>query len=174
MYIRLYPLYDLISHPGEEKVQACLDNFVCDRDEDVSLFLKKFAIESELSHKLRTYVAIDEDADCLSAVGFFTVGVAFVVEEGESDGSTLSSAQTPVFLLSQIARDDRYDSDTLSGVELLAEAEDIIWRSSDLTGGSAIFLDCKDALRSYYEDKGYVFISYDEDTKLNRMTKPIY
>lgn len=167
-------LFSVISQIGQDEVQRCLNDFVCQRDEDVSFFLKERAIASELNHRLRTYVSIDEHSDKLTIAGFFTVGIAVVQESPETDEETASPELIPVFLVSQIARDDRYSHEELDGVYLLAKAEEMIQQSSDLTGGSAIFLDCKNVLRSYYEDKGYTFISFDEETGLNRMTKPIY
>lgn len=170
----IYPLYNLVSSVGETKVRKTLNRFVCERDDDVALFLKEFAIERELSHDIRTYAVVDKDNDELSIVAFFAIGIAVVEEKDHDDDGSFGDKQIPVFLLSQIARDDRYGHDDLDGTELLDNAEELIRRASDLVGGRAIFLDCKEDLLPYYQDRGYSFVMHDEETGLYRLAKPVY
>ena len=173
MHAEIYPLYSLVSSVGEEKVRKTLDCFTCERDDDVALFLKEFAIERELSHDVRTYAVVDKDDSDLSIVAFFAIGITIVEEKGH-DGELPAKEHTPVFLLSQIARDDRYGHDDLDGTELLDKAEELIRKASDLVGGRAIFLDCKKALLPYYQHRGYSFVMYDKGADLYRLAKPIY
>ena len=171
MRYRQCPLGSLVSDVGESAVAESLVAFACARDEDVTYFLKHEAIERERRHETRTYLVIDEESDSLKVAAFFTVGMT-VVEEPSEEGAP--AAQTPVFLLSQIARDDGLTSDELNGVELLANAENVMWEVSDLIGGAAMFLDCKDPLLEYYLEKGYHYVATQEETGLHRLVKPVY
>lgn len=82
-----------------------------------------------------------------------------------------SSASFPGYLIAQLARDDRYGHEDVSGSDLLQQAEWVVFSASQTIGGRILYLDCKDEMTSYYEDRGYSQLYFDDETCLYKMFK---
>jgi hypothetical protein len=68
----------------------------------------------------------------------------------------------PVFLIGQLARNDAYTKDDLSGEDILSDIYDLIYQVRKLIGGRIILLECenKQDLNDFYESNGFLRFPY--------------
>ena len=161
--------------------------FTCERDSDVSRFLKAHAIQNEGTGSSRTYLALSSEAlgeNRLEVVAFVTV--AITVTDYTTIGVDLrleimgrvpgvqSSNFFPGYLVAQLARDDRYTHEDFDASVLLPLAEDMIHGAISVVGGRFAYIDCRDELVGYYERQDYESLYYDEDRELHKLIKPLF
>ena len=176
---KITPLKTFIEEGSDmESIRSLFSSFRCSRNKDVIHYLDNYALKNELLGTSRNYLIFAPDGNLAA---FFTVALTAI------DCSTLSnrrkrdafgdmpalSKRTHVegYLLTQVARDDRYSHEDIDGKELIQEAEKTIDAAAAIAGGHIISLDCKERLVSYYESCGYKTLFYDEEKELYKLFK---
>lgn len=171
------PLRKLIARSVSiEKLRTSLVAFACKKDEDVQNFLRKDAIDYEISNKSRTYICHDTKG---TVVGYFTLAVHSIEASPQliakfSEKLKLSALKSfkymrpfiPAYLLSLVGKDDNA---SVSG--FLTHAMQIIKKAiaaaQDVVGGQIIYLDCQRNLMSLYEKQGFTYFRDNPDNKNN-------
>ncbi|MEC4295675.1 hypothetical protein [Adlercreutzia shanghongiae] len=164
----IWSLEELLNAVGDSVLSEALQCFACDRDDDVTEFLQQHALEYERDGLCRTYLALDSDAlfgGDVVIVAFFALAMSSTCIEDSEDGRR-DGEETPAFLIAHLARCDRFSHQEYDGATLLREAEELVFKASDIVGGQLIYLDCKvdvttgqSKLLDYYEDHGYKELS---------------
>jgi len=160
---------------AEESWRDAFSLFCCEKDDDITDFVRDKAVEYEKRDKCRTYLYYDEqlleEEGKFKVVGFFSLAMKTLkvpVVSTMSGGlkrklGNLSDAEENLvaFLIGQLGRDSSYPKDILNGKEMLQACYDLIASARDILGGRIIMLDCKpaDRLCRYYEDEGYIDIT---------------
>ena len=134
-------------------IRKAFSRFTCERDPDVSLFLKAHAIQNEGTGASRTYLALSSDSldkGKLQIVAFLTVAVTVTDYTDIDLGRRLQimgrvpgvqmSNFFPGYLVAQLARDDRYSHEDFDASELLPFAEEMMRVSVGVVGGRMAYL----------------------------------
>ena len=81
----------------------------------------------------------------------------------------------PIYLLGQIARDEKYDNSVLPGPIMLKYIFAIILYTKKLLGGRVLLAECADApeLRTFYEENRFTLLQQRQDSKLLQYIKDI-
>jgi hypothetical protein len=157
--------------------------FCCARDEDVQTFIRNKAIKYERSGLSRTYFyTMSREVKATDIVAYFSVAITSVdytkVSRAKREkvlGSTPGRINRNHFgglLIAQLARDDRFDENVISGAELVEACEEIIELGRNYLGGRVIYLDCKEAVVPLYEKNGYKLLLHTSfENGLYKMTK---
>lgn len=184
--VKLVSLRDLlqVDHFSKEKVKCALKSFECGRDDDVKSFLSRWAINNENNGSSRTYLALNGDLlqdGKLDIVAFFSLAITVTdyscVETDDRKAimgnvpGVKRNQYFPGYLLAQLARNDAYSHDDFDGVNLLAQAEALIYGASKVVGGNVVYLDCKESLKGYYERFGYRCLYFDPEKSMYKMMK---
>lgn len=185
--VDIKPLAELLDGGfSKSAIRKAFSRFSCERDTDVSLFLKAHAIQNEGTGASRTYLALSSDAldaDRLEVVAFLTVAITVTDYTGIDLDRRLqimgrvpgvqSANFFPGYLVAQLARDDRYTHDDFDASELLPLAEELMRVSVGAVGGRMAYLDCRDELLEYYREQGYQPLYFDKTKGLHKLTKPL-
>ena len=182
------PLKEIIELFGDdeaslaEALSSFSSVFENEEAEDVSYFLKNLAISNEKTGVSRTYLIVNDDAwerAELQIDGYFTIAIKVLyfndVDRGAQDeihrvlGNT--SKNCPAYLIGQLARGKHCDKG--AGRQYLERALSYISGSSEIVGGRLVYLDCKKALRSYYEQAGFQFLQEKHKSSLIQMYRVI-
>ena len=152
--VDIKPLAELLDGGfSKSSIRKAFSRFTCERDPDVSLFLKAHAIQNEGTGASRTYLALSSDAldeDRLEVVAFVTIAVT-VTDYTDIDlqrrlqiMGRVPGVQTsnffPGYLVAQLARDDRYSHEDFDASELLPFAEEMMRVSVGVVGGRMAYL----------------------------------
>ncbi|MBR3328392.1 MAG: hypothetical protein IKG22_13815 [Atopobiaceae bacterium] len=172
---------------SKQAIRRAFSRFSCERDPDVSLFLKAHAIQNEATGASRTYLALSSDAldeDRLEVLAFVTVAVSVTDYTGIDLGRRLqimgrvpgveSANFFPGYLVAQLARDDCYTHDDFDASRLLPFAGDVIAGAIAVVGGRFAYIDCRDELVGYYKRQDYEPLYYDEGRDLHKLVKPLF
>lgn len=160
----------------DDFVQLALDAFDCFRDDDVELFLRRYAVVNERNGASRSYMAIDELAFAdgrIRVVAFFTIAVTVADYSSVSNRRRRkimgnvpyvgSKNHFPGYLLAQLARSDEYSHQDFDCSSLIVQAERLVKKAVETVGGQIIYLDCKRSLVLYYERQGYSVLHDSEN-----------
>lgn len=165
--VTIWSLSEIARAATEKSVQEALKAFECHRDDDVTEFLRKHALDYETQDICRTFLVLEDaalDVGEIVIIAFFALAVVTTVEQGEAEPENLS----PAFLIAHLARSDAFSHEQYDGSQLLREAEEMIATASDLVGGRLIYLDCKidetQKLIDYYTEHGYTEFNRSTDT----------
>jgi len=153
--------------------------FYCEKDEDITDFIKNKAIEYEKRDKCRTYIYFDsnylEKTGRLKIAGFFSIAMKTikvpVIETMSKNlrkklGNISDSEQNlVVFLIGQLGRDSSYMKDFLDGKKMLQDCYALIASARDIVGGRLILVECKpiDKVCRMYEHEGFIDITENGD-----------
>ncbi len=172
---------------SKSSVRKAFSRFSCERDPDVSLFLKAHAIQNEATGASRTYLALSSDAldeNRLEVVAFVTVAIAVTdytiigLDQRLQIMGRVPGVQTanffPGYLVAQLARDDRYTHGDFDAARLLPLAEGLMREAAGVVGGRLAYLDCKPELLGYYRTQDYDPLFYDEGRDLHKLLKPLF
>ncbi len=132
----------------EEEIKDLFENFFC-RDKDIESFLRFKAIEFEKAKKARIYLFLILIKDVWLA--FFSISNQVLNIPVEIDGDEIMSVRKrkkldgytgksngkilqdfPVFLIGQLARNEKYSKELLPGKKILEAAIDTIIKSSKI------------------------------------------
>jgi GNAT superfamily N-acetyltransferase len=138
-----------------EKLTAYHDltDFDCGSDH-LNRFLKKFALQNQLSNASQTYLCIGDG----KAIGYFTLVVGELVFEDvpERLRKGLARHPIPVMVLARLAIDQNWQGQGL-GVSALKDALMRCINASDIAGIRAVIVHAKDeTARSFYAHFGFV------------------
>ncbi len=171
----------------EEKAQALISFFICEKDNDVESFLKEKAILFEKIGKSRTYFIFNEDEEEFKVLAYFTLAmqVLKVPEELLSGRKTkaldgFSSkikgskiTEFPAILIGQIGKNDLH-RELISGLEVMEYCLSTVLNGQAVLGGRIIMLECKDTpyIIDLYERFGFQKLEREyEDDELLQMIK---
>lgn len=158
-------------------VKEVLSSFVAVNSpskDDVESFLKNKAIDMEEKGQSVTYLMLNDEKlkkDEYVIDGYFTLAIkAFefcgdLSKKGRKRISGKSDDFVPAFLIGQLAKSTSAGHG--AGKELLSQAIAYINNAIQIVGGRLIYLDCKDALISYYIKHGFSLLQKQND--LNQM-----
>lgn len=153
--------------------------FYCEKDEDITDFIKNKAIEYEKRDKCRSYIYFDsnylEKTGRLKVVGFFSIAMKTIkvpVIDTMSKNlrkrlGNLSDGEQNlvVFLIGQLGRDSSCTKEVLDGKKMLQDCYFLIASARDIIGGRLILVECKpiDKVCSIYEQEGFIDITENGD-----------
>ena len=186
--VHIKPLAELLDGGfSKSSIRKAFSRFTCERDPDVSRFLKAHAIQNEGTGSSRTYLALSSEAlnenrlevvafvtVAITVTDFTTIGVDRRLEIMGRVPGVQSSNFFPGYLVAQLARDDRYTHEDFDASSLLPLAEDMIFDAISVVGGRFAYIDCRDELVGYYERQDYESLYYDEDRELHKLIKPLF
>jgi hypothetical protein len=189
---------DLLLHSLREQVaesdtrllelERKLKEFCCARDKDVESFIHDKAIRYERSGLSRTYYCTTRRTVCgvdrTDVVAYFSIAITSIDFSDVSRscrarvlGGTPGRTSRDHFgglLIAQLARDDKFDNEVISGAELIEICEGVIESGRNILGGRVIYLDCREELISLYERNGYkLMLDVPFDDNLYKMAKPL-
>lgn len=171
----IVPLGDLLEKYNTEKLQMAFDNFKCEREQDLEIFIQRKAIDYERRGIGKTYLFIDADAlnnekfilMAYTTVAHTTIDISRLGKNKKKtvlgnypgrDGLNSFSA----FLIGQLGRSDTYTHVDLPGDILLNEAYHIISEASKIIGGNLLVLECREHMfEKFYSKHGFNKL-YDE------------
>ena len=153
--------------------------FSCEKDGDITGFIKTKAIEYEKRDKCRTFLYFD-DAEFKKTrnfriIGFFSLAMKTLkVPVIDAMSNTLKKRlgnlsdgeqNLAAFLIGQLGRDTSYSKEALDGKRMLKDCYGLIGSARAIIGGRIILLDCKstEKLCHYYENEGYIDITENGD-----------
>lgn len=185
--VDIKPLGELLAEGfSKSSIRKSLARFSCERDEDVSFFLKAHAIQNEGTGASRTYLALSSkgmDEGRLEVVAFLTIAITVTdyttvdVPQRLEIMGRVPGVETidffPGYLVAQLARDDLYSHDDFDASELLPFAEELMRESIRMVGGRLAYIDCKEELLGYYVEQGYDQVFYDEEKGLYKLAKSL-
>ena len=180
----------------DDLLENVLSTFLCREDADIQWFLHTKAVEFERLAKSRTYLIVDQDQlqergmslNRLTIYGYISLAIkVLTVPEGTSnrtrqriDGLSAKARGKPLshfscYLIGQLARNSCVSKTSISGVELLNFAYDIIASAVEAVGGRYILIECHDneKLVQFYLDNDFEVLSRipDEDKKMVQMLR---
>lgn len=180
----------------DDLLENVLSTFLCREDADIQWFLHTKAVEFERLAKSRTYLIVDQDQlqergmslNRLTIYGYISLAIkVLTVPEGTSnrtrqkiDGLSAKACGKPLshfscYLIGQLARNSCVSKTSISGVELLNFAYDIIASAVEAVGGRYILIECHDneKLVQFYLDNDFEVLSRipDEDKKMVQMLR---
>ena len=157
--------------------EGALSSFSCQKDLEVQTFLQNKAVDFENAKQTSTFLLFNDDASkngVLQLDGYFSLALkvfsfsADISNRQRRSLSGKSEREVPAYLIGQLARDDNAPRGT--GKELIHTAIQYIRNAQFYVGGRIVYLDCKDALKSYYENYGFRYIQKSaRDPQLNQM-----
>ena len=166
----IFSLGDLIKGGYTEKgLSPFFNDFTCEREKDLEIFLRNKAITYDNSNLGKTSLIIDKDSfdqGKLDVMAFFTIGQTSVDIGALSNnkkkkllGSVhgrdkLLSYQA--YLIGQLGRSDMYTTDDISGETILNECYAEIRKVQRIVGGRLLLLECREHMfELFYQKKGF-------------------
>jgi hypothetical protein len=135
-------------------VEDAVFNFSCEKNLDVENFLREDAINREKRDLTRTYLIIDqnkfESDNEINIVAYFSIALKTLIipqtlsnaKIKKIDGFSKDAKDSIVYLIGQLARNDDYNTETITGAEILARALNIISDIKDKIGGKVVLVEC--------------------------------
>ena len=180
----------------DDLLENVLSTFLCREDADIQWFLHTKAVEFERLAKSRTYLIVDQDQlqergmslNRLTIYGYISLAIkVLTVPEKTSnrtrqkiDGLSAKArgkllSHFSCYLIGQLARNSCVPKASISGMELLNFAYDIVASAVEAVGGRYILIECHDdeKLVQFYLDNGFEVLSRipDEDKKMVQMLR---
>lgn len=179
-------LIDLIDEADTEDLKKnlneYLESFNCKKNLDIQNFLREKSILYEKQNNSVTYLILNDDTEILA---FFTLAIKNLVVESKSEELSISknlirklrgfggsrTNEIPGILIGQLARNDRFSKENISGQQILRLVLNKIDEIQRQIGGRFILVDCITKLIPYYED--FDFTKVGKSNKLNKLVKLI-
>jgi len=136
-------------------VEDAVSNFSCEKNLDVENFLREDAINREKRDLTRTYLIIDqnkfESDNEINIVAYFSIALKTLIipqtlsnsKIKKIDGFSKDAKDSIVYLIGQLARNDGYNTEAITGAEILARALNIISDIKDKIGGKVVLVECE-------------------------------
>lgn len=182
MLIPLQTLIDTMKEDSDSLMQI-LSSFSCAKDHDIENFLHNRAVEFEALSKARTYLLCDENEMIengrIVLLGYISLAPkSLQIPEGlsirrrkELDGFSGKIHNEPIteipcYLIGQLARNDSVPRESLSGRDLIEEAQRIIMGAVQAVGGRYMMIECHNdpKLLAFYETNGFSEIARVADS----------
>lgn len=170
----------LCDDQAEEVFHSIINEFECQLNEDVELFLRDKAIQFERMDLSRTYLVYAKYKGKNTLVGYYALAMKdLTLRTGVSGNKRRKISgykdrkSCAVYLIGQLAKNykDKINSaNLLTGKQLLRLAIDSIISAHKMIGGRAIIVECKDIyyLKRFYEEAGFTLIDSDKSDGLLR------
>ena len=179
-----------------ELLQQFLSSFLCEKDQDIEVFLHERAVNFEDLSKSRTYLVCDEKElenkpiNQVTIYGYISLVLKILhIPESmsnrmrrELDGFSAKIhgeqiSDIPCYLIGQLGRNSNVPKESLAGDKLLQYAYDIIAAAVESVGGRYIMIECKAEAKliKFYETNGFSEISrgFDKDVLMIQMIRKI-
>lgn len=150
----LINLKDILKINGELKTSKLLEKFKCSKNTDIENFLKRSAIDFENKKISSTHIVMDKDDNFL---GFITLAhkPLSIMTDSVSKNSLNKISRfskkidknthlLSAFLVAQLARNDSFGSNHLSGDDLIEIALMVFKQVQYQIGGGVVYLECLD------------------------------
>ena len=136
-------------------MEDAVSNFSCEKNLDVENFLREDAINREKRDLTRTYLIIDqnkfESDNEINIVAYFSIALKTLIipqtlsnsKIKKIDGFSKDAKDSIVYLIGQLARNDGYNTEAITGAEILARALNIISDIKDKIGGKVVLVECE-------------------------------
>jgi len=176
----LFSLSDLLENYDEGEIIEKFQDFHCEKETDLERFLKEKSCTYETSNVGRTFIFLNEK---LLSEGVFEVMAFFTTSQTSYDISRMSQKKKrkvlgsavpgrdslnsfPAFLIGQIGRSDKYNSDQLPGFKILHECYMQLKKVSEIIGGEHVILECREMMfENFYRNQGFKKIVSEPDDK---------
>lgn len=156
-----------------------LNDFKCERDEDIECFLYKHSINYEEQNIARTFLIMD-DAKPGVVIGYFAIGLnvmhfdtSLSVQDAYEGINLCESGFHPVYKLFMIGKDDRYKNFVNMKDIFFGDVLRYINECQDKVGGEIFYIDCDPNLQDYYDSLGFEYLDEIKDKDLIRMIMKI-
>jgi len=176
-------MLDAVNKNYSDKLEDALSCFECCKDTDVQEFLRHKAISFETRGWATTYLLLSKshfDNGELKIEGYFSLthkAVIFDKSVSKTTRNTITgskSSETVSFvLIGQLGKYMSYSekgivSSSLTAVDLLNDAINIIMLSSEYIINRNVIVECKpiEKVKKIYEDYGFSELQYDENENL--------
>jgi len=152
-----------------------LSKFSCKRDADVESFLKEKAIIHEKKNVSRTYLIFSKELKEL--VAYFTVAISNMdassleCSKGMEHNMNIKKGFAQCYLLGQVGKCDKAPKGL--GKFAIGHAVNRIMSANLNVGCRLMRVDCRNALRTYYEENGFTFARRNKDNDLMQMVRII-
>lgn len=188
--IDVQPLKDVIeSYKTKDKLEdlrKILRNFKCDKDEDIEVFLSKFAIDYEDADVSRTFLVIDLDFPA-QILGYFAIGLnsmkfdeGLIVPDAYEGIHLYENGYRPIYKLFMLGKNDIVKTnDKLPKIKMADIFNTYILDYFDsckkYVGGRMMYIDCDKTpkLKKYYESLGFTYYDTLAENNLIRMIRRI-
>lgn len=169
-------------------MEDAVSNFSCEKNLDVEIFLRENAINREKRDLTRTYLIIDqnkfESDNKINIVAYFSIALKTLIipqtlsnsKIKKIDGFSKDAKDSIVYLIGQLARNDDYNSEAITGAEILARALNIISDIKDKIGGKVVLVECEDqqkVIDFYLENDFERLPEHSENELINSIKKII-
>ncbi len=157
---RVIPLGEILNKDYDQSlIEEAFKRFSCSREKDLENFLIRKAITYEKTNFGKTHLIIDEeelDKGNFVIIAYFTIAQKSIdIGElskpkkkkvlGEYPGRD-SLISAPAYLIGQLGRCDAYDSEDLSGKQILDECYYAISVAARVVGGNIVVLECREKM----------------------------
>jgi len=153
-----------------------LSKFSCKRDIDVESFLKDKAIVQEKKNISRTYLIFSTDSK-FELMAYFSLAISSMdvsdlqCSKSMEQKMNINKGSAQCYLLGQLGKCDNAPKGL--GKFAMDQAMDRIV-AANLNVGCRLFrIDCRDALKKYYEGNGFTFARRNKDSDLMQMVRII-
>jgi len=115
-------------------IEKAVSSFFCEKNCDVEEFIKEKAINREKRDLTRTYLIVDEkkfeEDRKIEIIAYFSIAFKTLIipqtlsntKIKKIDGFSRGAKESIVYLIGQLARNDKYTSRIITGDEILANA----------------------------------------------------
>ncbi|EGO5841604.1 hypothetical protein ACX35A_000898 [Enterococcus faecalis] len=173
----VFSLSELLNQYDEGEIENKLREFKCEKEADLEDFLHYKACAYEKSETGKTFLFVDKqllEVGEFSIMGFFTNGLtSYDLSEmskkkrkkvlGSMPGRD-NLKSFPAFLIGQLGRSDKYNSEQLPGYKLLHECYIQLKEVSKIVGGEHVILECRECMYSnFYSKQGFKKLNNELD-----------
>ena len=166
---------------GSSKFKKLRASFFCERNPDVENFIHTECSKYEKDDNTRNYFLYDLDR--MEIAAFFTLSLHSIIlgdllSSLDEDTMTVlrgygkrDARSVGCYLIGQLARNDSYSREDISGEDILSFIKEKLSISRDIVGGRFVAIDCAKELIPFYERNGFVTVNQHAD--LFTMIMPI-
>ena len=166
---------------GKRVFKQMRASFFCKRNADVENFIHNECSKYEKDSNTRNYFIFDSLR--LEIAAFFSISLHSIILGdlmSNLDETTMyilrgygkrDARSVGCYLIGQIARNDSYEHEAISGNEILTFAKERLIETKKVIGGRFVAIDCMKELIPFYERNGFVPVNQHKD--LFTMIMPI-
>ena len=169
------PLNSYLTYANESEIKHFMSTFSCPVNNDIEIFLKEKSIKFEQKIFSRTYLIIHNTYTEQLLLGYFTLALK-VLNLDSSVSNKLkkivsgysNKKETTVYLIGQIGKNFNINHNQINGYDLMCYALEAIINASNIVGGRAIAIECKDidSLTQFYKKFGFELLTNTQYNEL--------
>lgn len=174
-----FTLLDIFDALGEEKTAELLSTFKCPKNDEISNFITKNALNFARRKITVTHLILDDERRFRAffslthkplsiAEDLLSGKVKRLFEKYTSYNPLTKHFEASGFLIAQLAKNFAYETDELEGQELIESIIQILLPVQHEIGGRIVYLECdksKPSLLKFYERNKFVAFKEREDKK---------